>query len=221
MEVKEAILQRKSARAFTSQEVKQELLEEILEVAKYSPSSKNNQPWELCIVGNEKKKALDKKILDAFDGGVKGQMEYISETTELKPIYKNRQKELGISLYQLLDIKRDDKEKRISQWRKNFVAFNAPVSMFVFVDKTVGLSAYIDSGIFIQSVALLCEERGLATCIQGSLGQYPQIIKNEFSISDDKTLLCGLAIGYEDKDDIVNTFKSTREDVNEFAKFYM
>lgn len=221
MKVRKAIKKRKSVRAFEDKEVKKELIEEILDIAKWSPSSTNNQPWEICVVSGEKKKALDKKMLEAFDSGVKGKMDYEYNPVELKQVYKNRQIELGKSLFELLDIKRDDKEARVKQWKKNYTSFGAPVSIYFFIDKSLEKSSFIDIGIFLQSIALLAIDYGLATCMQGALGEYSNIVRSQLNISDDKILICGMALGYEDKNALVNTFKSQRENVEDFAKFYM
>lgn len=220
MNVTQAIKQRKSIRAFLSDEPKREIIEEILNLAKWSPSSTNNQPWEICVVSGEKKKELDSKILEAFDGGIKGKMDYKYNPEKIKDEHKNRQIELGKSLFELLNIQRDDKEARVKQWRKNFTAFDAPVSIFLFIDNSLEKSSFIDIGIFMQSIALLATERGLATCMQGSLGEYPDIVRKALHVSSDKVLVCGMALGYEDKTATVNTFQSKRENLTDIAKFY-
>lgn len=220
MKVSKAIKKRKSVRAFEDREVELELLKEILELASWSPSSTNNQPWEICVVSGDKKKSLDSRILEAFDSGIKGKMDYRYNPDKLKDEYRNRQVELGKALFELLNIKREDKEARLKQWRRNFIAFDAPVSIFFFIDKSLAMSSFIDSGILMQSIALLATEHGLATCMQGSLGEYPDIVRKELHVSDDKILLCGMALGYEDKNAIVNTFQSKREKLEDFAKFY-
>jgi nitroreductase len=50
MEVMEGIRQRRSIRSFTSQEVEDWKLDEILDAARWAPSSKNSQPWEFVVV---------------------------------------------------------------------------------------------------------------------------------------------------------------------------
>ena len=53
-----------------------------------------------------------------------------------------------------------------------------------------------------------------------SLAEFPSIVKSELNIDKDKTLLCGIALGYEDKNAPINSFKTKRVSLEEFATFY-
>jgi len=57
MDVKEAILNRKSIRKYTEELVSEEKILEILEAGRWAPSGLNNQPWKFVIV-REKKEEL-------------------------------------------------------------------------------------------------------------------------------------------------------------------
>lgn len=50
MEVKEAILKRYSVRSYQDRPIPDEVLEELLEVARLAPSASNRQPWKLVVV---------------------------------------------------------------------------------------------------------------------------------------------------------------------------
>ena len=80
--------------------------------------------------------------------------------------------------------------------------------------------SYMDYGMFIQSIMLSAVEHGLATCPQAALGEYPDIVRQEFPEYKDKLVLCGLALGYEDKDHIVNSYRTPRENLSRFVNFY-
>ena len=43
---------------------------------------------------------------------------------------------------------------------------------------------------------LSAEARGLGTCAQGYLGNYPDIIKAEFEVPDQYALVFGMSLGY-------------------------
>lgn len=220
MDVQQAIMSRKSTRAFLDKAVPKEQILQILEFAKQSASSTNTQTWEVCVVSGEQKRKIDKLVLKAFDEKIPPSMEYEYSPKELKEVYKLRQKELGKKLYGLLQIPKSNSALSIKQWRKNYDAFNAPCVVYMLVDKSLKTSSFIDCGIFINSFVLMATSLDLATCIQASLAQYPKIVKQELNISDEKLLVCGIALGYEDKNDIVNSFKSDRISIDEFAKFY-
>ncbi|MEW6097389.1 MAG: nitroreductase family protein [bacterium] len=54
MDVKDAILNRRSIRKYTDELVNDEKLMEILEAARWAPSGLNNQPWRFVIVRERK-----------------------------------------------------------------------------------------------------------------------------------------------------------------------
>jgi nitroreductase len=53
MELKEALLKRRSVRKFTDEVVSDELIEELLHAAMSGPSACNKTPWEFYVVRNE------------------------------------------------------------------------------------------------------------------------------------------------------------------------
>ena len=53
MELKEALLKRRSVRKFTKEPVSEEMTEEILHAAMSGPSACNRRPWDFYVVTNE------------------------------------------------------------------------------------------------------------------------------------------------------------------------
>lgn len=53
MELKEALLKRRSVRKFTEEPVSDEMIEELLHAAMSGPSACNRKPWEFYVVKNE------------------------------------------------------------------------------------------------------------------------------------------------------------------------
>ena len=220
MDVKTALSKRKSTRAFLNKEVSIETINKIIEQSKTAPSGVNTQPWEVAVLTGESKDKLCNKFEMAFRSGEKGSMDYKYYPVEWKDEYKARRKECGLLLYSTLDIKREDKEKQINQWALNYQAFNAPVILLFFIDKTMEKGSFMDYGMFLQSIMLSAVEYGLATCPQAALGEYPDIVRQELPEYKDKLVLCGLALGYEDKNHIVNSYRTTRESLNKFVNYY-
>lgn len=56
MEVLEAIRGRRSIRRFKPEEVSDKLIGEILDAARWAPSSKNGQPWEFIVIKSKETK---------------------------------------------------------------------------------------------------------------------------------------------------------------------
>ncbi len=220
MNVSQAIQQRHSTRAFTEQPVDRSLIENILNIAKQAPSGVNMQPWEVVVTTGNTKKRLGEMMVQAFQNQRTEQMEYNYYPTKWVSPFKARRVDTGKRLYQALDIQREDKQRRLAQWEANYRAFNAPVMLLFFIDDSLETGSYMDYGMFLQNIMLLAEETGLATCPQGALAEFPKLVKNELNIAENKILIGGMALGYEDKDHPVNQYRTPRVDLQEFCRFY-
>ena len=220
MDLKTTLLERKSTRAFLDKEVSMDTINEIIEQSKTAPSGVNTQPWQVAVIQGESKNNLCNKFEKAFRDGVKGSMDYKYYPVEWRDEYKQRRKECGLMLYSTLNISREDKDRQLDQWALNYQAFNAPVILLFFIDRSMEKGSFMDYGMFIQSIMLSAVEKGLATCPQAALGEYPDIVRQEFPEYKDKMVLCGLALGYEDKGQIVNSYRTPREDLSRFVRYY-
>jgi nitroreductase len=220
MDLKTTLMERKSTRAFLDKEVPMDTINEIIEQSKTAPSGVNTQPWQVAVIQGESKNNLCNKFEKAFRGGVKGSMDYKYYPVEWRDEYKQRRKECGLMLYSTLNISREDKDRQLDQWALNYQAFNAPVILLFFIDRSMEKGSFMDYGMFIQSIMLSAVEKGLATCPQAALGEYPDIVRQEFPEYKDKMVLCGLALGYEDKGQIVNSYRTPREDLSRFVRYY-
>ena len=220
MDVLEALKKRKSTRAFINKEVEQEKLEQLLNSAKYAPSGVNMQPWEVHVVTGKKKLDLENKIVQSFNNNEKDTMDYNYYPLLWEEPYKSRRKETGLLMYETLGITREDKHKQHKQWEQNYRAFEAPVVMYCFIDSTLEKGSYLDYGMFIQSILLGAMDLGLRTCPQASLAEFPQIIKEELKINKNKILLCGIALGYPNEDALINSYKTSRIELDEFVSFH-
>ena len=156
----------------------------------------------------------------AFRDGHESIKDYTYYPVEWIEPYTSRRRACGFQLYDILGIDKGDKERRIGQWAANYRAFDAPVMLLFFIDQILEKGSYIDYGMFMQSIMLAAVERGLSTCPQAALGEYPDIVKEELGLSGDIRLLGGMALGYEDEDALVNSYRTPREPVERFVKYY-
>ncbi|HIP80930.1 MAG TPA: nitroreductase, partial [Leucothrix mucor] len=174
----------------------------------------------VAVVSGNTKQSLQEKIEETFRDGDKGKAEYSYYPAEWKEPFTSRRKECGLLMYKTLKIERGDRERQTDQWAANYRAFDAPVMLLFFMDSAMQAGSYMDYGMFIQSVMLAATEQGLATCPQASIADYPEIIKTELGYGDDTILLCGMALGYEDKDALVNSYRTSREEVDSFTQYF-
>ncbi|WP_455218638.1 nitroreductase [Kaarinaea lacus] len=220
MNVKEALIQRKSTRGFLDKPVNAETIHAILDAARHAPSGANTQPWQVAVVSGDRKLELQKRIEEAFRDGVKPKMDYQYYPVAWTEPYKARRVACGLQLYKTMGIAKEDKQKRLDQWAANYRAFDAPVMLFFFLDREMEAGSFLDYGMFIQSIMLAAVEEGLATCPQAALGEYPQIVKQALGYPDDCVLLCGMSLGYEDTNAKINSYRTPREAVETFARFF-
>ncbi len=221
MRVAEAVKTRKSTRAFLEKEVSRSTVESILEAARYAPSGVNMQPWEVLVVAGAQKKAFDAAMQQAFDSQEPEEMAYTYYPSEWFEPYRSRRIATGKLLYETLGIERADKAGQAAQWRANYRAFDAPVVLLFLMDDRLGVGSFLDYGMFMQSVMLLANEAGLATCAQAALAQYPQVVAEQFGLGAHQMVVAGMALGYEDPDAAINGFRPERREVEEFTRFFL
>ena len=219
MQVRDALEQRKSVRAFLDSPVEKESVVRILDAARHAPSGVNTQPWKVAVVSGEAKQRLQQKLERAFRAGEGSRASYVYYPGEWISPYKERRKECAVLMYDAVGITFGDKQARLEQWAKNYRAFDAPVMLLFFIDSIMGKGSFIDYGMFLQSLMLAAEEEGLATCPQASLAEYPDIIREELGYDDSMQVICGMALGYEDREAAINSYRTPRMEVGEFTRF--
>ena len=139
--------------------------------------------------------------------------------SKLKEPYRTSRYELGEQMYELLGISREDKDGRIRQVMKNFEFFGAPCAFFCFVDRQMGPPQWSDLGMFLQTFMLLAKEAGLDTCAQEAWSIKHDSVSEFVKAEDNDILFCGMSIGYRDDNAIINSLKSERRPIAEWAKF--
>ncbi|MDA9676195.1 nitroreductase family protein, partial [Pseudomonadota bacterium] len=72
---------------------------------------------------------------------------------------------------------------------------------------------------FLQTFMLLAKEAGLDTCAQEAWSIKQDSVSQFIKSDKDDILFCGMSIGYQDKDSPINSMRSERRPVEEWAKF--
>lgn len=220
MKVSEAIQNRKSVRAFLDKPVSDKIIKQLLDVARWAPSGSNTQPWQVAVLREDRKNYLQQKIEQVYREGEEAQNDYRYYPVKWKDPYNSRRKACGLQLYSSVNIDRQDKHRRTVQWVANYHSFDAPVVLLFFMDSIMEKGSYIDYGMFLQSFMLAAAEEGLATCAQAALCDYSDVIRRYLGYSQDKILICGIALGYEDTDAAINGYRTPRASVSSFTEFF-
>ena len=216
MNVSEAILSRKSIRAFLPKPVPNSLVSELLVKSARAANGGNLQPWKVFII-NEKTMEEFKEFQTNW---VKPETPaYNIYPSKLKEPYRTSRFELGEQMYALLNIPREDKEARINWVLKNFNFFDAPAAIFCFVDKQMGPPQWSDLGMFLQTFMLLAQEKGIDTCAQEAWSIKNDSVSAFVDCDSDDMLFCGVAIGHKDTEAVINKLKSERRPLDQWATF--
>ena len=216
MKVSEAVLSRRSIRAFTSEPIDNQIIKDLLNLAARSPSGGNLQPWKIYVV-NGKSMTRFLEFQNSWTGH--DIPEYEIYPKKLQEPYRTSRYELGEEMYSLLGISKEDKEARIGQVLKNFNFFNAPAGLFCFIDRSMGNPQWSDLGMFLQTFMLLAKEAGLDTCAQEAWSIKQESVSQFVKASDEDILFCGMSIGYKDPDAIINSLASERRPIDTWATF--
>lgn len=222
--VDHAITSRMSARAFTQQKVSRELITEILQVASRAPSGTNTQPWKVYVLQGATRDSLVDKVCAAHEA-MRGNPDVAKQYTEQYDYYPaqwvspyiDRRRENGWSLYGLLGIGKADKDRMHEQQQRNFKFFDAPVGLMFTIDPIMGRGSLFDYGMFVQNIMLAARARGLHTCPQAAWNGFHSIILPHIGAGEGEMMVCGMALGYADESDKVNTLVTPRVPVNEFT----
>ena len=222
--VDQAITTRMSARAFTAQPVPREVLTQLLELAARSPSGTNTQPWKVYVLQGASRDTLVDKVCAAHDA-IRANPDMANEYREAYDYYPekwvspfiDRRRENGWSLYGLLGIGKGDKDKMHAQHQRNYRFFDAPVGLMFTLDKVMGRGSLVDYGMFLQTLMVAARGHGLHTCPQAAWNGCAKIILPHIGAGDNEMLVCGMALGYADERELVNTFRTPRESVASFT----
>lgn len=203
-------------RAFEDKEVSRETIREILEYARFAACSKNMQPWKVYAVTGKPLKKLAEDMVEALKKSV-APAPPRPDSSKPPEEYWERARTCGFSLFQLKGIPRDDKEKRLAHYAENYSFFQAPVEFFFGMDKSLPERQLIDMGIFLERVMNKASDLGLGTCPQASVADFPHVLKKHLNYPDEIEILFGLSMGYEEKNALVNSFRTEKLSVDEFT----
>jgi len=217
MKVETAVQERRSIRKFKKDRIPEEILRDILEKARWSPSWGNTQSWELYAITGKaleefktanRQKALD-EVIPSPD---------IPRPQEWPDWMKRRYIGIGKSVLDAQNIARDDKESRFRYNADMHHLFDAPCLIVAVQDKTLSSEyALIDVGIILQTICLLAQAKELGTCILFASVCYPDVLRSIAKIPENKTIVMGVALGYPDMNAPVNCFERQRANINDFT----
>ena len=218
MDAIECIQTRRSIRKFTAESVPQSDLKELIEIAQWSPSYKNTQPWEVAIVSGAKKEELSARLLKQLEAGAPPAPDLpipgswpVAEQERIDYLMQKRKELTG------LDLTAPEMVAKAKQANFNF--YFAPHAIYLYQDASLTEWSIFDMGLFAQSLMLAANAKGLATVPQAFATDYAQEVKDCLGIDSSKRIILGLSVGYPDMESPVNAYRTERSSTDAICHF--
>jgi nitroreductase len=226
---------RRSTRDFLPKVVPQEVIDAILTDAMTAPSWSNTRPYMVAVATGDARDRISTELQRrwaiasaALRGSWWDKVLFFLKRDGLptsdyqvwRPYPKDvqpRSQKIGRDLYAHIGVARGDKVGRDEQWARNFDMFGAPVAIFVFTHKGLPTYSVSDAGLFMQNLMLAARARGLHTCPQAAWNSFGSIVLPHIGAGEQEMMVCGMALGYANPDELVNTFYTPRVGVESYT----
>lgn len=218
MNVIEAIESRKSIRAFKDEPVSKDVMLQILGAANWSPSWADTQPWEVFVAGGETLERIRERFLERFDAGVPLDAD-VPRPQEWPPGPLQRMLDFIEDRCAAMGVIPGDEAERTASMRRNADSFAAPAVVYLCLHKDLSPWSYLDMGLYAQTLMLAAMEYSVGSVIAVNLAGYSDILREELGVPEEYVIMIGIAMGYEDPEDVVNKGRSIRRPVGDAAVF--
>ena len=209
MDTLECIKTRRSIRKFTTNSVPRKDLEELIDIARWSPSYKNSQPWQAVILSGDKKQELSKMLVGLLHDEKVNSPDLAAPTSWAEAEQKNISHLLAKRM-ELTGVDLSAPEMIVKAKKTNFNFYYAPHAIYLFQDASLSDWSLFDIGLFTQSLMLAAHAKGLATVPQAFATDYAKEVKGFLNIPEGKRLILGLSVGYPDMESPINAYRTER-----------
>lgn len=215
----DALRSRRSVRGFLDKPVREETLKAIFELAQLAPSNCNIQPWKVFVASGEVRDELRRRMVEKVTAGVPMEPDFEPNAGKFSGVYRQRQVDCAVELYNNMGIARDDKPGRMRAQLRNFELFDAPHVVFIGMEREFGPTVALDVGMYIQSLMLAMTAYGVGSCAQGSMRYFPNDVREIFGEPASTAILVGISFGYEDPDVAANRTRVGRAPLADSVAF--
>lgn len=212
------VRERHSVRGFLPDRIPETLLQQVFDTASWAPSGTNVQPWQVCVASGETRDRIRAGFMDRAANNVPAAPDHPRDGKVGDP-WRERKRGCARALYGAMGIEWEDREGRARAARRNHEFFDAPHVAFLCIDDVFGAQSIADVGMYAQTLMLTMTVNGIASCAQGSLRDYPDLVREVFGLSPDLKVLFGISFGYEDPSVPANETRTERAPLAETVQF--
>ena len=200
---------------FLPNEIPEEIISKIIQVSLNSPSWCNSQPWNVYIVSGKPLEEIKKEWLSENEKGEKGY-------SDLPPVHRTEfsegcQKSMEDGL---LVFKEATKDSELTIfWKKTIQSFNTPNIVYLTLNNRHSKWSCYDLGAFGIALMLAIKNYGIDSVVTYELAKYLDVLRKYAKIPENEKICVWIALGYEDKNDIINQFRVKKNSIDETCHF--
>jgi nitroreductase len=208
--------ERHSCRAFLSQPLGRERIEQLLAMAQRAPSDCNTQGWKTYLLSGAPLEALGLALSDHVSAGGVTSPD-VNPVVRYEGVLQDRRRACGWGLYEAVGVKKGDRGASHRQRLENYRFFGAPHLAVITSEVSMAARGVFDAGIYTGFFLLAAEAMQIATIPQASVTHHADIIRRHTGIPQTQLILCAVAFGEEDRTHPANAFRTSRATMTEYA----
>jgi nitroreductase/NAD-dependent dihydropyrimidine dehydrogenase PreA subunit len=186
---RDIILSRRSVRQFKNEPVPREIIEQILDVARYAPSASNSQNVGYIVITN-------KRLIEETAGNISGLASHLFNQTK-KGIGRLFVNLTGLSKNRYLRVMNYVQEQNAQNGR-DFILHDAPVLILIHAPKRTQFASD-NCSIAATTIINYAHALGLGTCLTGLLTMFLRVSGNsrkKIGVPEGRRVYASLVMGY-------------------------
>lgn len=218
--VDQIMVERRAKRGFLGTPVSADTVHDILNAARFAPSSSNTQPWRCYVLTGDARDRITSKAVDIFRAGPeKLAPEYPFFPQPLHDPFISRFNLFRGQLGDAVGVPRSDKYGRLKDVERQFRFFEAPVGMIFTMDRKLEWASFICYGCFLQNLMLAAKARGLDTCAQQIWSLQHEMLREELGFAETDMVIAGMSLGWADNSLAENNMVNHKLAIEDFVEF--
>jgi nitroreductase len=223
MELSTAIKERRSIRAFRSDDIADETIRELLDEARWAPSWANAQGWDVFVVKGAALDGVKRMLAEKHD-------QHAEPATDVRMPERG---EWPRQIKERMSFRRHPQAPPPQPAAKAAACnpepaprpepwdiYGAPVLLLFGVHERLAVEyACFDLGLFVENVCLAAENRGLGTCIMAMVVQWADALHDMIPAAEDQRFVVGVALGHPDEASPFNQVERERCPLGEVVQF--
>lgn len=210
MDFSQVLRARHSTRLFTNEPVDTKTLESIVQDATHTASWANSHPWRVYLATGEtmrKIRSLHEEKVRRGD----------PENSVLPPLHRG-----DLPAEKTANMRDWGMQYRTSVTASgsdlgtlNDRLFNAPAAAYLAVPSGVQPWTLLDLGAFSSTLMLAAADRGIGSMIAYEFVKYPDELTRLLRVKDGYSIVIGIGLGHEDPHAPANSFRSSRQNLED------